>query len=634
MVVFTLPDGSKKTVETPVTGQQLLEQCVPHLKKEALVISVNGTLQDLATPIENDADIQFFTFKDEEGKKVFWHSSAHLMAQAVLRCFPEAKLAIGPTWEGGFFYDIEHAPFSDEDVKKIESEMEKVRDEKLTISRTVLNVAEAKQSFKDNPYKLEVLDTEAKEAPVVTVYTQGEFSDPCRGPHVPSTDVIRAMKILRTSGAYWRGDAQNKQLQRLYGISFPKEKQLKEHLDLLEEAGKREHRKLGKQLGLFLHTELSPGAPIFLPKGATILNNLINFLREEYHKRGYQEVITPLLYEQSLWEQSGHWEHYKEHMFILEPIENKSYSLKPMNCPSHLLIYKSSHHSYRDLPLRLADFAPLHRNELSGTLSGLVRVRKFQQDDAHHFITPEQIEEELNQLFDFINYLYNDVFGFSYTVELSTKPDKALGSPALWEQAENALENSMQKNNISYTINVGDGAFYGPKIDFHLKDSLGRSWQCGTIQLDFNLPERFDANYEGADGKKHRPVIIHRALFGSLERFLGMLIEHYAGKFPLWLSPEQVRILPVSDQFVGYANTVANTFREQGVRVTVDSAAESVSYKVRNAQLAQVNYILVVGEKEVSDELVTIRTRDNKVIGQKNNKEFLQELLNEIKEKR
>jgi len=627
MITITLPDGTKKKYQKGITALAVAESIGKRLAKDAVAVVINGAAKDLTHKINSNSSLKILTFDSAEGKDVFWHSGAHLMAQAMLRLFPKAKLAIGPVWEGGFYYDVAHAPFTSENLEKIEQEMRKIVAEHLPVHRKVLTKSEAKKLFKNNKYKLEIIaQIEGKE---LSAYKQGEFIDLCEGPHVPNTSYLKSFKLTKTSGVYWRGDAKNDQLQRIYGVAFPSEKHLKAHLTMLAESEKKDHRKLGPKLGLFMFTEFSPGAPIFLPKGVIVYNELLRFMREEYRKRGYKEVITPLLYEKSLWEKSGHWDHFRENMFTLE-IEGKLYALKPMNCPSHLLIYKQDHRSYRDLPMRIADFAPLHRNELSGTLTGLTRVRKLIQDDAHIFVAPGQISSEIEKLIDFVNFIYKDVFNFDYTVELSTKPEKALGDPKLWSQAEEALKKTLSKKNVRFTINEGQGAFYGPKIDFHIKDSLGRSWQCGTIQLDFNLPERFEAMYEGKDGKRHSVIMIHRALLGSMERFMGVLIEHYAGKFPMWLSPVQVRILTVADRFNQYAQKIAHRYAEQGIRVEVDERHESVSYKVREAELDKVNYILVVGDKEIKNHTVTVRTRENRILGAIEADVFLQRLLKEI----
>ncbi|HIH05114.1 TPA: threonine--tRNA ligase, partial [Candidatus Woesearchaeota archaeon] len=603
--------GSAKEFPRGATGLEIAESIGKRLAQDALAIKIGGELKDVFLPLEKSAPIRIVTWKDKEGMEVFRHSTAHLLAQAVLRLFPEAKPTIGPVVEEGFYYDfdLEHH-FTPEDLARIEQEMMKIAKEDRTVERMELDEKEAKKLFKDNPYKLEIIDEQEKEG--LSAYKQGEFTDLCRGPHVPRTGMLRAVKLTKLAGAYWRGDAKNRQLQRIYGISFPEEKMLKQHLAMLEEAKKRDHRVLGQKLDLFSFDEVSPGAPFFHPKGTIIYNELLSFIREEYRKRGYDEVITPLIYDRSLWEASGHWQHYRENMFVLE-VDGKEASLKSMNCPSHCVIYGKSFKSYRDLPLRIADFAPLHRNELRGVLAGATRVRKFSQDDAHIFLAPGQVEGEIFALIDFLDYIYTGVFDFEYSIELSTKPESALGSAELWEKAEASLASALKKKKLPYRINAGDGAFYGPKIDFHIRDALGRNWQLGTIQLDFNLPERFGLEYEDKDGRRKRPIMIHRALLGSIERFMAILIEHYAGKFPLWLAPEQVRIVTVADAYNEYAEKVAGALRKENIRVRVDKRAESIPKKVREAQLGYIPLIVTVGEKEASSDTVAVRTLDGKV---------------------
>ncbi|MBC8500218.1 MAG: threonine--tRNA ligase [DPANN group archaeon] len=572
------------------------------------------------------------SFDTHGGKEIFHHSTAHVLAQAVIRIFPKAKLTIGPTIEGGFYYDIGVRPLKPEDLKKIEEEMKKIVKENHKIKRVEVSRKKALELFKDNQYKVELIE-EMPKGEKISYYEQGEFKDLCRGPHVPNTGMIKAFKLTKVSSAYWRGDAKKSSLQRIYGVSFPKKKQLNKFLELQREADKRDHRKIGKELEWFTFHEYSPGSAFFHKKGAIIYNELVNFLREEYNKRGYQEVITPLLYDKALWETSGHWEHFKEDMFIIE-IDGREFALKPMNCPSHCLMYLNNTRSYRDLPLRIADFAPLHRNELKGVLAGLTRERKMSQDDAHIFCSLEQIEDEIKRLLDFTKHIYKDTFKMEYHLELSTMPEKAMGSKTIWDKAEKALENALKKNKLAYKVNPGDGAFYGPKIDLHVKDSIGRNWQCATIQLDFNLPERFKLKYEGKDGRKHQPVMIHRAILGSLERFIGVMVEHFAGKLPLWLSPIQVRILTVSDKFKKYGEEVVKKMKEAGIRAELDDRTESIGKKVREAQINKVNYILVVGEREKKDKTVTVRTFHNKVIGAKKADLFTKQVLKEIANKK
>ncbi len=560
------------------------------------------------------------------------HSAAHLLAAAVKKHFPQVKLGIGPVTEEGFFYDfdIEHA-FTPEDLVTLEKTIEELRKKDLKFVRKEVTPAEAKKLFKDEPYKKELVDDFTKEKKQLTVYYTGDFIDLCKGGHVETTKEIGAIKLMKTSASYWKGDAKNQGMQRIYGTAFPSKKELDEYLKLLEEAKKRDHRVLGKQLDLFSFHEESPGSTFFHPKGTIIYNELLTFIRSEYKKRKYQEVITPTLYDKSLWETSGHWEHYKENMFVLQ-MDGKEASLKPMNCPSHLLIYKTSTKSYKDLPLRIADFAPLHRNELRGVLGGLTRVRRFSQDDGHIFVTPEQLETELFNVIDFVKFVYKDTFKFEYEAFLSTKPEQAMGDPKLWDKAEKVLAAALEKKKIPYKINAGDGAFYGPKIDFKIKDALGRPHQLATIQLDFQMPLRFEATYEGQDGKRHNPIMIHRAVLGSLERFIGILIEHFEGKFPTWLAPVQVVIMTIADRHIDYAKKCKEVLEAEGMRVELDDRAESIGKKVRDNQLQKVPYIITIGDKEVETGDLAIRTRDNKVKNLKQ-EEFIKQINEEIKTK-
>ncbi|MBI2144380.1 threonine--tRNA ligase [Candidatus Woesearchaeota archaeon] len=629
-IKITFPDGASREFLKGTTPLEVARTISRGLAEEAVAAKVNGVLWDLTRAIECDASLQLLKFDSAEGKSVFWHSAAHIMAQAITRLFPFAKLTIGPTFESGFYYDIEHEPFKPDDLVKVEEEMAKVVAEKLEMKRDVLAKEEALKLFKDNSYKVEIINEDVKTGEEITAYRQGTFVDLCHGPHVPNTSYVKAFKLTKISGAYWRGDAKNKPLQRVYGIAFPSRKQLDDYSLMLQEAEKRDHRKLGKDLELFMFHDWSPGSAFFLPKGTVIYNELISFVREEYRKRGYKEVITPQLFNKALWELSGHWQHYKENMFVLN-VDNEEFSLKPMNCPSHVLMFKSRTRSYRELPLRIADFCNLHRNELKGVLGGLTRVRKFSQDDSHIFCTNEQISSEIMQLLDFVKFIYVDTFKFEFKTKLSTKPEKSMGDPKLWDLAEKALEDALKASNLKYEIKAGEGAFYGPKIDFDVRDSIGRDWQLATIQLDFQMPLKMEAEYEGQDGKRHTAVMIHRALLGSLERFIGVLTEHYAGKFPLWLSPEQVRILTVADRFNDYAGKLRQKYLDAGIRAEVDDKAESVPYKVREAELDKVNYIIVVGEKEVAAKTVTVRKGKEQCTVDA--EKFLQQILREIKEK-
>ncbi|MFA6035612.1 MAG: threonine--tRNA ligase [Candidatus Micrarchaeia archaeon] len=610
MITVTLPDGKKIEAKKGTTSLEIAKGIGRRLAEDAIVAKINGKLTDLAEPLESDCSFQILTFKDAEGKEVYWHSASHLMAQAVKRLFKaDVKLTLGPPIEEGFYYDMERStPFTPDDLAAIEKEMEKIVKENIRAEHIWMSKKEAVELYRKeaNQYKIEIISEIPEEK--ISFYRQAEFVDMCRGPHVASTGCFKAFKLTQVAGAYWRGDSKNAMLQRIYGVAYPDKKILADYLKRLEEAEKRDHRRLGKELGIYMMHEFSPGSPFFLPKGAIIYNALLTFLREEYKKRGYQEVITPLLYEKTLWETSGHWEHFRKNMFELK-VEDRDFSLKPMNCPSHLLIYKSTSHSYRDLPVRIADFAPLHRNEPTGTLTGLTRVRKMSQDDAHIICAPEQMKHELLALIDFAKYLYDDVFKFEYVVELSTRPEKRMGEESLWDEAEKALAEALKARGIAFETKPGEGAFYGPKIDMHIKDAIGRKWQCATIQVDFQMPMRFGATYEGADGRKHTPVMLHRALLGSLERFMGVLIEHYAGAFPVWLAPVQVALLPVNDGHIPFAKQLAAKMQKAGLRVEVDENANTINYKIRDAQMQKVPYMLVIGDKEKETGTLQVRTR-------------------------
>ncbi|MBI2541683.1 threonine--tRNA ligase [Candidatus Woesearchaeota archaeon] len=633
-IKITLPDGSAREYKKGITAGEVAFSIGRRLGEDALIAKINGKMKDLFIPINEDSALQIITYKNKEGIDVFRHSTAHLLAHAVVELFPDAKPTIGPAIEDGFYYDfgISHN-FTPEDLEKIGQRMQEIAEKNHKVERMELSESEAKSIFRGNKYKIEMIEELQRESQPISAYRQGDFTDLCRGPHLPSTGKLKAFKLTKTSAAYWRGDSKNDQLQRIYGITFPEKGMLDAHLKSAEEAEKRDHRKLGKELEWFNFFEESPGAPFFYPKGAIIYNELLKFLREEYKKRGYNEVITPLLYEKSLWETSGHWQHYKENMFVIE-IEGKEFSLKPMNCPSHILIYKSKTRSYKDLPLRIADFAPLHRNELSGVLAGLTRVRKMSQDDAHIFIAPEQIEDEIFKVLEFTNYIYKEVFDFEFEVELSTRPEKFMGSMEDWNKAEDSLKKALEKKGMGYKIKDGEGAFYGPKIDFHIKDAIGRRWQLATIQLDSQLPQRFDATYIGADNTKHNVVMIHRALLGSLERFIGILVEHYAGKLPLWLAPVQIKILTVADRFEKYADGIKKKIEKNGLRVEIDARTESVGYKVREAQANKIPLILTVGEKEENNGTVAVRTSDNKVYFDVKAGELLKKILENVEGKK
>ncbi|MBR9676998.1 threonine--tRNA ligase [Candidatus Woesearchaeota archaeon] len=632
MIKLTFPDGKSKQYKKGITALEVAKSIGPRLAQDAIVAKLDNELIDLTTKINKNGKFQIFTFKEPEGRETFKHSASHILAKAAKRLFPQIKLTIGPAVEDGFYYDFDFKrAFTPEDLNKLESEMKKIIKEDIVFERLDVKKNEAKKLQKDQPYKLEMIDELGDEQ--CTLYKHGKFVDLCRGPHVPSTAKIKAVKLTKLAGAYWRGDAKNKQLQRVYGVAFPDKKELNQYLHLLEEAKKRDHKKLGRDLELFSFHDEAPGFPFWHPKGLHLYNTLVDYWRTEHKKEGYVEISTPIILNKTLWEKSGHWKLYKENMYLTK-IDNQDYSIKPMNCPGGMLMYKERVHSYKELPLRVGELGLVHRHELSGTLNGLFRVRAFTQDDAHIFMTEKQIQSEITRLIKFTERIYK-MFGFEYKIELSTRPEKSIGTDKQWETTTKALEEGIKKAGKQYYINEGDGAFYGPKIDFHIRDALNRTWQCGTIQLDMSMPERFKLTYMGEDGEdKHQPVMIHRTIYGSLERFIGILVEHYAGKFPLWLSPTQVRILPVADRFADYAYKIAKAYDAKGVRVEVDSRTESISKKVRDGQLAKANYILVVGEQEIKKGTVAIRTRDNQVIGAKKADEFLKQLLKEINEKK
>jgi threonyl-tRNA synthetase len=630
MVTVTVK-GQKHEYKEGTTAQEIADKL--HDKK-ALAVKQDGILKDLSLVINLDCTLEFVDFDSKDGKEVFRHSAAHVLAHAVKRLFPDVKLTIGPAVEDGFYYDFDvPTPFGPDELKRIEEEMHKVVKENIVFERLDVTHEQAKELAKkrNEPYKLEMINDLGDEQ--VTVYRHGEFEDICKGPHVPSTGYIQAYKLTKLAGAYWRGKAENQQLQRVYGVAFPTKDELKAYLHLLEEAEKRDHRKLGKQLKLFSFHEEGPGFPFWHPNGMFIFNKLCEYWREEHRKAGYVEVKTPIMLSRKLWETSGHWFNYKENMYVTK-IDNEDFAIKPMNCPGGFLMYKEEVHSYRELPLRVGEIGLVHRHELSGVLSGLFRVRQFHQDDAHIFMRTDQIKDEILGVLNLADKFYR-LFGLTYHLELSTRPEKSVGTDEQWDAATKGLKEALDSTGKAYKINEGDGAFYGPKIDFHIKDALGRTWQCGTIQLDMSNPERFDLTYMGEDGQNnHRPVMIHRVIYGALERFIGIIIEHYAGKFPLWLSPVQVRVLTVADRFAPYAEEVKKALEARNLRVELDVRTESVSKKVREAQLSKVNYILVVGEKEVADQTVTVRTRDNQVLGPRKVDEFAFGLVQEVEEKR
>jgi threonyl-tRNA synthetase len=616
-IKIKLPDGAVREFEAGISIEEIAGAISPGLKKNAIAGKVDGKAVDLSYRVERDARVEIATLESAEGVEVYRHSAAHLMAQALKRLYggKAVKLGIGPVIEDGFYYDVDlEQPISSEELERVEREMEKIVRENLPIVRREVSREEAERLFVEleDPLKLELLRDLPGDA-VISLYEQGEFVDLCRGPHLPSTGRIKAFKLLSVAGAYWRGSSDNKMLQRIYGTAFPKKEQLQEHLDLLEEAKKRDHRKIGKELELFLFSEEAPGMPFYLPKGTVIRNELERFSRKLQAELGYEEVRTPFMMNRRLWEQSGHWDHYHENMYFSR-VDEATFALKPMNCPGHIIVYKHAMHSYRELPIRLAEFGQVHRHELSGSLSGLMRVRTFCQDDAHIFARPDQIEDEIGKVIDLIDRMYR-VFGFDYTMELSTRPEQSMGSDELWEKAETALRNVLERRGVAYRLNEGDGAFYGPKIDFHIRDAIKRSWQCGTIQVDFQMPDNYDLAYMDESNSRQRPVIIHRAVYGSIDRFIGILTEHYAGAFPVWLSPVQATILPVSDKFDDYAKQAAQLLRAAGIRADADLRVEKLGYKIREAQLSKTPYMLIVGEKEARDGTVSVRLREEGDIG-------------------
>ena len=632
-VKIILPDGSAKEYAAGTTLGEAVKQLSNSLAKKVLAANVNGELTDLREELVDGSEVAFLTFEDEGGKHTLRHTASHILAQAVKRLWPEAKLAIGPAIDKGFYYDIdmEHT-LTPEDLGKIEKEMSRIVKENLPITKSVMSRQEAIEFFKskNEDYKVELIEDLPEDA-VISCYAQGDFIDLCAGPHVASTGKVKAFKLQSIAGAYWRGDEKNKMLQRIYGTAFEKKEELDAYLHLLEEAAKRDHRKLGKELGLFVIKEEGPGFPFFLPKGMALRNELENFWREVHHEFEYEEIRTPIILNKQLWETSGHWFHYRENMYTTI-IDEEEYAIKPMNCPGGILVYQNEMHSYRDLPLRYAELGLVHRHELSGALHGLFRVRAFTQDDAHVFMLPEQMQSELMKVIELFDRIYSQ-FGLKYHVELSTKPDNAMGDDAIWEAATEALRNAIEAKGIPYVINPGDGAFYGPKLDYHIEDSLGRTWQCGTIQLDMNLPERFQIDYVGEDGQKHRPIMIHRACFGSMERFIGILTEHYAGAFPTWMAPVQVKILPISEKHVEYAKELAKQMHRDYVRVEVDDRSEKIGYKIRQAQMAKVPYMLVVGDKEVEEGTVNVRKHGGDELGSVPFEEFFNAIKIEIKER-
>lgn len=612
MINITLKDGSSREYENGVKVIEVANSISEGLGRDIVGAKFNGEVLELKSPINQDGKIEFLKFSERDGKDIFWHTSTHIMAQAIKRLFPEAKLAIGPAVENGFYYDIdlEHK-FTPEDLVRIEDEMKKIVTEAHEVNRFELPASEAMKLMKEKneDYKVELIKDLEASGENISFYEQGEFVDLCAGPHLPNTKKVKAFKITSVAGAYWRGDQANKMLQRVYGVAFEKKKDLDEYLNMLEEAKKRDHRKLGRELDLFVLLEEGPGFPFLLPNGTVLKNQLMKYWREVHRKAGYVEIETPIILNRQLWETSGHWFNYKENMYTVQ-IDEEDYAIKPMNCPGGMLTYKTKMRSYKDFPIRMGEVGRVHRHELSGALHGLMRVRAFTQDDAHIFMLPEQIKEEIKGVANLIDEIYKQ-FGFSYHVELSTRPEKFLGEIADWDRNEAELKAALDELGLDYVINEGDGAFYGPKIDFHLRDAIGRTWQCGTIQLDSQMPERFDLTYIGKDGEKHRPIMIHRVAYGSIERFIGILIEHYAGKFPVWLAPVQAKILPISDKFMDYAKDIESKLFDAEIRVALDDRAEKIGYKIREAQMEKVPYMVIVGEKEVESGEISIRYRDS-----------------------
>ena len=632
-MIITLKDGSTKEYSEPKSIIEIAADISEGLARMACAGEVNGEVEDLRTVIDKDCNLSILTFNDEGGKAAFRHTTSHIMAQAIKRLYPDTKLAIGPSIADGFYYDIDReTPLTSEDLEKIEAEMKKVVKEALPITRFTKSREEAIAFFKEKnePYKVELIEDLPEDAEI-SFYQQGEFVDLCAGPHLMSTKPIKAFKLTSLAGAYWRGDEHNQMLTRLYATAFAKKDELEAYITMMEEAKKRDHRKLGKELGLFMMHEAGPGFPFFLPKGMVLKNTLLDYWREIHRKAGYVEISTPVILNRSLWETSGHWDHYKNNMYTTV-IDGEDYAIKPMNCPGGVLVYASEPRSYRDLPLRMGELGLVHRHEKSGQLHGLMRVRCFTQDDAHIFMTPEQIKDEIKGVAGLINEVYS-LFGFQYHVELSTRPEDSMGSDEDWEMATDALRSALDELQLPYVVNEGDGAFYGPKIDFHLVDCIGRTWQCGTIQLDFQLPQRFELEYVGADGEKHRPIMIHRVVFGSIERFIGILIEHFAGAFPTWLAPVQVKVLPISDKYMDYAQNVLNKLTEAGIRAEVDTRAEKIGYKIREAQTAKIPYMLVVGQKEEEENTVSVRSRAAGDEGARSLDTFIADILKEIETK-
>ena len=634
MIKVTLKDGKVMEVEKGIKVYDIAMKISPGLAKKAIGAEINGKRAELMTEINEDSTLSILTFEDEDGRWILRHTASHILAQAVKRLYPDVKLAIGPAIDTGFYYDFDaDFSFTPEMLESIEKEMDKIVKEDISLERFELPREKAIEFMKEKeePYKVQLIEDLPVDA-VISFYKQGDFTDLCAGPHVPSTGKVKAIKLLSIAGAYWRGNEKNKMLQRIYGTAFTKKSDLDAYINMLEEAKKRDHRKIGKELDLFSIHEEGPGFPFFHPKGMVLRNILEDYWRKRHAKAGYQEIRTPIILNESLWHQSGHWDHYKENMYFTK-IDDEDYAIKPMNCPGSIIVYKNQIHSYRELPIRYAELGIVHRHEKSGALHGLMRVRCFTQDDAHMFLAKDNIRDEILNVIKLIDSFYK-VFGFEYFVELSTRPEDSMGSDEDWEAAINGLKDALDAAGMKYKINEGDGAFYGPKIDFHLKDCIGRTWQCGTIQLDFQMPERFDLTYIGADGEKHRPVMVHRVVFGSVERFIGILIEQYAGAFPAWLAPVQVKVMNITDNQIDYVDKVVEALKKKGIRVETDLRNEKIGYKVREAQLQKIPYMLVLGDKEMQDGSVSVRSRKGGNLGTMSLDDFIAKLLDEIEQKK
>ncbi len=629
---ITLKGGEIREFENGISVADIAKEISMGLFRNACSCRINGEVKDLRTVVDEDCTLEILTFDDEDGKRTFNHTASHIMAQAVKRLYPDVKLTIGPSIENGFYYDFDcgDKPFGPEDLTKLEAEMKKIVKEGLALEKFELSPSDAiaLMQEKAEPYKVELINEHAEKGEPISFYKQGEFTELCAGPHLMSVSAVKAFKLTQTTGAYWRGDAKNKMLCRVYGTAFPKASM---HLAMLEEAKKRDHRKIGKELELFTIMEEGPGFPFFLPKGMILKNTLVDYWREIHREAGYDEIQSPMMLNRALWERSGHWDHYKENMYTTV-IDDTDFAVKPMNCPGGILVYKTKMHSYKELPLRMGELGLVHRHELSGALHGLMRVRCFTQDDAHIFMTREQIKDEIKGVVSLIDKVYS-TFGFEYHIELSTQPEDSMGAKEDWDIATDALRNAITELGYDYEVNEGDGAFYGPKLDFHLTDCLGRTWQCGTIQLDFQLPERFELEYTGSDGEKHRPIMIHRVVFGSIERFIGILTEHFAGAYPTWLAPVQVKMLPIADRHLDRIYEIKKQLEAAGIRVEVDDRSEKIGFKIRSAQLEKVPYMLIVGDKDVENNTVSVRSRKDGEKGAMSVESFIMDLVEEIETK-